>query len=128
MLFSKIWDKNKKTRDALIEQNKSGKSAKEVERELLNFLDKNFKKDYVIILAGNSIHQDRKFIDRELPEVSRRLHYRMLDVSAWKVYFEGALQKKFIKPEAHRALSDIQGSIDELKYYLEMVKKWTKIS
>ena len=122
-MVGEFWDKNKKTRDALIEQNKSGKSAKEVERELLNFLDKNFKKDYVIILAGNSIHQDRKFIDRELPEVSRRLHYRMLDVSAWKVYFEVARQKKFIKPEAHRALSDIQGSIDELKYYLEMVKK-----
>ena len=118
-----FWEKNKESYNSLVAQNQSGKPIQDVEQDLLAFLDKNFKKDYVIILAGNSIHQDRKFIDRELPEVSRRLHYRMLDVSAWKVYFEGALQKKFIKPEAHRALSDIQGSIDELKYYLEMVKK-----
>ena len=118
-----FWEKNKESYNSLVAQNQSGKPIQDVEQDLLAFLDKNFKKDYVIILAGNSIHQDRKFIDRELPEVSRHLHYRMLDVSAWKVYFEGALQKKFIKPEAHRALSDIQGSIDELKYYLEMVKK-----
>ena len=75
-----------------------------------------------MILAGNSIHQDRKFIDREMPKVAERLHYRMLDVSAWKVYFEGAKHKKFVKPEEHRAMSDIQGSIEELKYYLGFFK------
>jgi oligoribonuclease len=46
----------------------------------------------------------------------------MLDVSAWKVVFEGKYKKRFVKPEAHRALSDIRGSIQELKYYLEKVK------
>ena len=46
----------------------------------------------------------------------------MLDVSAWKVVFEGKYKKKFAKPEAHRALDDIQGSIQELQYYLKKVK------
>ena len=41
----------------------------------------------------------------------------MLDVSAWKVYFEGAKHQKFLKKEAHRALDDIKGSIEELKFY-----------
>lgn len=118
-----FWEKNSESYRSLVEQNQTGKPVQTVERELLDFLDQNFQRGYTIILAGNSIHQDRKFIDRELPEVSKRLHYRMLDVSAWKVYFEGALDKKFIKPEAHRALSDIQGSIDELKYYLTFFKK-----
>lgn len=119
-MVGEFWDKNKKTRDALIEQNKSGKSAKEVERELLNFLDKNFKKE--IYLAGNSIHQDRKFLESEMPELNQKLHYRMLDVSAWKIYFENALNKKFTKPENHRALDDINGSIEELKWYLTFLK------
>ena len=122
-MVGEFWEKNQESYNSLVAQNQSGKPLKNIEAELLAFLDQNFKKDYVIILAGNSIHQDRKFINRELPEVAKRLHYRMLDVSAWKVYFEGALQKKFIKPEAHRALSDITGSIEELKYYLSMVKK-----
>lgn len=115
-----FWEKNSKTRDALIAQNETGKPVKEVEKELLNFIDKNFGK--TIYLAGNSIHQDRKFLEREMPELNKHLHYRMLDVSAWKIYFENALNKKFTKPENHRALDDINGSIEELKWYLTFLK------
>ena len=115
-----FWDKNNESRDALIAQNKTGQPIKEVEKSLLEFLDQYFGEE--IYLAGNSIHQDRKFIEREMPELDKRLHYRMLDVSAWKIYFENALNKKFIKPENHRALSDIEGSIGELKWYLTFLK------
>lgn len=115
-----FWDKNSKSRDALIAQNQNGKPVAEAERELLEFLNQNFGKE--IYLAGNSIHQDRKFIEREMPELNKRLHYRMLDVSAWKIYFENALNKKFTKPENHRALDDINGSIEELKWYLTFLK------
>ena len=118
-MVGEFWEKNAKSRDSLMAQNADGKSAGEIEKELLAFCDKNFGKE--IILVGNSIHQDRKFIDREWPELASRLHYRMLDVSAWKVYFEGARGKKFVKPEMHRALSDIEGSIDELKWYISFL-------
>jgi len=119
-MVGEFWEKNRASKEALMAQNEQGKPEAEVEKELLEFLDKHFGEE--VILAGNSIHQDRKFIDREMPELSQRLHYRMLDVSAWKVYFEGAKRKKFVKPEAHRALSDIQGSIEELKWYLTFLK------
>lgn len=115
-----FWEKNSATRDALMAQNKDGKPVKEVEKELLDFIGQNFGK--TIYLAGNSIHQDRKFIEREMPELDKNLHYRMLDVSAWKIYFENALNKKFTKPENHRALDDINGSIEELKWYLTFLK------
>lgn len=119
-MVGEFWDKNSVSRDALIAQNKDGKPVKTVERELLEFLDDHFGKE--IYLAGNSIHQDRKFIEREMPDLNRRLHYRMLDVSAWKIYFEQARHQKFIKPEDHRAMSDIEGSIKELQYYLTFLK------
>ena len=115
-----FWEKNSKSRDDLMAQNKDGKPVAEVEKELIDFIDKYFGK--TIYLAGNSIHQDRKFIEREMPELDKKLHYRMLDVSAWKIYFENALNKKFTKPENHRALDDINGSIEELKWYLTFIK------
>ena len=120
-MVGEFWEKNRKAYEGLVAQNAEGRASGEVEKEVLAFLDKHFGKE--IILAGNSIHQDRKFIDREWPEVSRRLHYRMLDVSAWKVYFEGAKGKKFTKPENHRAMDDILGSIEELKWYLTFFKE-----
>lgn len=118
-----FWESVPLVRDALIAQNKeSGRSARTVENELLAFLDKHFEGEERILLAGNSIHQDRKFIVNEWSRLDARLHYRMLDVSAWKVVFEGKYGKKFAKPEAHRALDDIRGSIQELKYYLAKTK------
>lgn len=119
-MVGEFWEKNSVSRDGLMEQNKNGKPVKEVEKELLEFLDKNFGKE--IYLAGNSIHQDRKFIEKEMPGLNQRLHYRMLDVSAWKIYFENGLGRKFVKPENHRALDDIEGSIEELKWYLTFLK------
>ena len=121
-MVGKFWDKNSKSRDALQAQNEHGQPVKIVERELLKFLDDNFTTKGPIYLAGNSVHQDRKFIEREMPELNKRLHYRMLDVSAWKIYFENALGQKFQKPENHRALDDINGSMEELKWYLTFLK------
>ncbi len=117
-MVGEFWDKYAAVREALIAQNENGKNGRTVENELLAFIDEHFALDERIILAGNSIHQDRKFIENEWPRLNARLHYRMLDVSAWKVVFEGKYRKKFAKPEAHRALEDIRGSMQELQYYL----------
>ena len=119
-MVGEFWEKYADTRDALMAQNANGEPISEVEAKLIEFLDKYFGDE--VYLAGNSIHQDRKFIEREMPKLNQRLHYRMLDVSAWKIYFENALHKKFIKPENHRALDDITGSIEELKWYLTFLK------
>lgn len=119
-----FWEKFPQVRDALIAQNnsESAKDGRTVEDELLEFIDKHFEPGKPILLAGNSIHQDRKFIENEWGRLNARLHYRMLDVSAWKVVFDGKYNKRFAKPEEHRALDDIRGSIMELKYYLGKVK------
>jgi oligoribonuclease len=116
-----FWEKNKAVKDTLVKQNlEKGRSGREIEDELIKFVKDNFKGE--IYLAGNSIHQDRKFIDNEWKRLSKMLHYRMLDVSAWKVWFENARGKKFTKPESHRAMDDIGGSIEELKWYLTFLK------
>ncbi|EDK72865.1 oligoribonuclease [candidate division TM7 genomosp. GTL1] len=97
-------------------------SETDAEDILLQFIDSVYKDGDPVVLAGNSIHQDRRFIRQYWQRLDARLHYRMLDVSAWKVVFEGKYQKRFPKPEDHRALEDIRGSIMELKYYLTKVR------
>lgn len=117
-----FWTANPASRDALLLGQDQAQSVNEVEQSLIGFIDEQFEEDERILLAGNSIHQDRKFIENEWPSLNERLHYRMLDVSAWKVVFDGKYGKRFAKPEEHRALADIRGSIQELKYYLAKVK------
>ena len=117
-----FWDLHQETRKSLAEQNARGKGLLEVEEEILAFIGEHFAAEKPVLLGGNSVHMDRRFITASWPKLDARLHYRMLDVSAWKVVFEGKYGKKFAKPEAHRALEDIRGSIMELKYYLEKVK------
>lgn len=117
-----FWDANLQARDGLIGQNGDGKTLTEVEGDILKFVGKHFESSEKILLAGNSIHIDRRFIAAQLLVFEKKLHYRMLDVSAWKVVFEGKFKKRFTKPEEHRALGDIRGSIQELQYYLKKIK------
>lgn len=97
---------------------KEGKSEQDVTHELVGFMKAQFG-DEPAILAGNSIHNDRGFIRQYWPEVDRLLHYRMLDVTSWKIIMQGKYGVMFDKKETHRAFDDIQASIAELQFYLE---------
>jgi oligoribonuclease len=72
-------------------------------------------------LAGNSIHQDRRFVARYLPEVEDWLHYRNVDVSTVKELAKRWYPKQYsgrpTKKGSHRAMDDLAESIEELKYY-----------
>ncbi len=95
-----------------------GRPEAEVQRALAALIREHFG-DEPATLAGNSIQQDRRFIRTWWPDVEARLHYRMLDVSSWKVYMQGRFGLEFQKKETHRALDDINESIAEFKYYLD---------
>src|SRR5882757_7967184 len=100
---------------------REGKPEQDVIHELVGFIQAQFG-DEPAMLAGNSIHNDRNFIKQWWPEVDELLHYRMLDVTAWKVLMRGKYNVQFEKKEVHRAFDDIQASIAELQYYLEWFK------
>ena len=125
-MVGEFWDNFPEVREALMKQNETGKNGRTVENELLALLDEHFEPGIPVILAGNSIHMDRRFIENEWRRLNERLHYRMLDVTAWKIVFEGKYGKRFAKREEHRALDDIRGSIEELRYYLAKMGKSVK--
>ncbi len=99
-----------------------GRPEEAVKHELVGFITAQFG-DEPAILAGNSIHNDRLFIRRWWPEVEALLHYRMLDVSSFKILMQGKYAVNYDKKDVHRAFDDIQASIAELQYYIEWFKK-----
>lgn len=115
------WKDYPENRDDFVNNLSSAKSLKVVERELIAVVEHNFGNEPAV-LAGNSIHSDRAFIKQWMPELELRLHYRMLDVTSWKMVMESMHGVKFEKPEVHRAYEDIQASIAELQYYLHWFK------
>lgn len=114
--------KMKDNKRLLLEQSTNSPAEPVVESELVKFIRDNCDAARPVVLAGNSIHMDRQFIRHYWPLVDQLLHYRMLDVSAWKLVFEAKFATKVVKKETHRALGDIEESIEELKQYLRRVK------
>ena len=112
------WADYPENRDDFVNKLEQGKLLEVVEKELIAIVEENFSGERAI-LAGNSIYNDRKFIAEWWPALDLRLHYRMLDVSAWKVFMQGRYGVDFEKTNAHRAFDDIQASIAELQHYLE---------
>ena len=95
----------------------------EAAAHMLDFVQEHSKQGKGI-LAGNSIWQDRRFLTRYMPELEAYLHYRMLDVSAIKIFAAQWFNApKFPKGEAHRALGDIEESLGELKHYRSFFSK-----
>jgi oligoribonuclease len=116
------WCKKTHGASGLIEKVKTGVPLAEVEKDLLALADRHFpKKDDRIVLSGNSVGNDRRFVDRYWPAFAKRLHYRLIDVSSFKEIFREKYGVKFEKKNAHRALDDVHESIRELKTYLSYV-------
>lgn len=117
------WQSYPENRDEFVHKTASteAKPLSVVEQELLALIETHFGSEPAV-LAGNSIYNDRNFIKYWWPQVDLKLHYRMLDVSAWKVFMQGAYGVMFEKKEVHRAFDDIQASIAELQHYLEWFK------
>jgi oligoribonuclease len=113
------------TASGLIDQLVVGVTLEYANARVLSYIREHVPEAGRAPLAGNTVHMDRLFLARDLPEVESWLHYRNVDVSSIKelvrrwyprVYFASPQ-----KTGNHRALGDIQDSIDELRYYRRTV-------
>jgi oligoribonuclease len=113
------------TTSGLINEFAAGLDLADAEAKVLEYIKQYIPEARQAPLAGNSIGTDRMFINRYMPALDQHLHYRNIDVSSIKelsrrwyprVYFQ--LPKK---DGGHRALADINESINELRYYRETV-------
>ena len=122
------WNKGTHGRSGLIEKVKASTLAEaDVERELLAFLKQHVGAGKSP-MCGNTIHQDRRFLLRYMPDLESYFHYRNVDVSTLKELcrrWQPAVMKGFEKKGAHTALADILESIDELRYYRKQLMPGT---
>ncbi|MCL5437013.1 MAG: oligoribonuclease [Candidatus Dependentiae bacterium] len=90
------------------------------EREIIAFI-KRYCDEKRLFFAGNSVYQDRNFLQHYLPTLNALGHYRIIDVSSVKElvrsWYPKDPQANFKKRKHHRALDDIYESIAELAHY-----------
>ncbi|UOF02574.1 oligoribonuclease [Bdellovibrio reynosensis] len=116
------WNREHHKKSGLTAKVPFGMEPDQVEAKLVDMVKKHFPdpKDRPV-LAGNSIMQDRLFIDKYMKDLSSRLHYRMVDVSSWKVIINNKFNYFYQKANKHRALDDIRESIQELRHYTDKI-------
>lgn len=117
------WNTQVHNASGLIEKVKNSKiTLEQLDIQFSDWIKSNFPKNTPIIIAGNSIAQDRKFIESQLTQTNSLLHYRMLDVTAFKLIFKSMFNLEFKKNNSHVALEDIRESLEEMKFYMKYIK------
>jgi oligoribonuclease len=113
------------TASGLLVELASGITMAEAQERVLAYVREHVPEAGKAQLAGNSVGTDRGFLARDMPELEQHLHYRIVDVSSIKElsrrWFPRAYFQSPAKLGNHRALADIQESIEELRYYREAV-------
>lgn len=116
------WNKSTHGKSGLIEKVKASTLTEEqAEEQLLAFLVQ-YVPSGKSPMCGNTIGQDRRFMNKYMPRLEAYFHYRNLDVSTLKelsLRWKPEVYKSFVKKSCHEALADITESIEELKHYRE---------
>ncbi len=113
------------TESGLIHEIPTGVSLAEAEEQLITYIKSHIPEPRKSPLAGSSVYVDRGFLIRDMPKVDAHLHYRLLDVSSVKEIARRWYPRVYFGTPAkvgnHRALSDIKESIEELRFYRELI-------
>lgn len=109
------------TSSGLLDELDRGTDLATAERIVLDYVRSEAPEVRKAPLAGNSVGTDRLFLTRDMPMLEAHMHYRIVDVSSIKElsrhWFPRAYFASPAKAGHHRALVDIQESIEELRYY-----------
>lgn len=113
------WNTDHHHASGLVERIRTeGLPVEEAEAQTLAFL-KTWVEPGTAPLCGNSIWNDKKFLEKEMPSLVEHLHYRMIDVSTIKELARRWYPEvpPYDKKGTHLALDDIRESIEELRYF-----------
>lgn len=111
-------------KSGLLPELDGGLTMEDAQRQLVDYVTAKVK-GFRAPLAGNTVGMDKAFLDRDMPELMGLLHYRVVDVSSIKELVRRWYPRVFFnspdKTGGHRALGDIEDSIQELRYYRESI-------
>ena len=113
------------TTSGLINELDAGITMADAQAQVLDYVKQWIPEPRKAPLAGSSVGTDRAFLERDMPELTEYLHYRIIDVSSIKELAKRWYPRAYFNaPEkhgGHRALADIYESIHELRYYREII-------
>jgi oligoribonuclease len=113
------------TSSGLLAEIPNGRTLEEAEQLVLDYVKQWVPEPRKAPLAGSSVHTDRAFLARDMLQLTDHLHYRLIDVSSLKELAKRWFPRVYFhtprKHGGHRALADIRESIQELKYYREVL-------
>ena len=113
------------TSSGLLADLEDGVTMEAARETVLNYVTSLVPEARTAQLAGNSVGTDKAFLARDMPDLIKHLHYRIVDVSSLKELAKRWYPRTFFhapkKAGGHRALADILESIDELRYYREVL-------
>lgn len=113
------------TDSGLLPELEHGMDMAEAEQAVLDYISQWVPEPGKAPLGGNSVGTDRLFLARDMPALVDHLHYRVIDVSTIKElarrWYPRAYYQAPEKTGNHRALGDIEDSIDELRYYRRLL-------
>ena len=108
-------------KSGLLAELDSGITLADAEQQVLAYVREHCAAGSRPPLAGNTVATDRAFISRDMADLDAFLHYRIVDVSSIKELSRRWYPRVYYASPAkrgnHRALADIQESIEELRYY-----------
>jgi oligoribonuclease len=113
--------RNMHVSSGLLDELDNGMTLAEAEEQVLAYIRQHCPDGSRPPLAGNTVATDRSFLARDMATLESFLHYRIVDVSSIKElsrrWYPRAYYQAPSKSGNHRALADIQESIEELRYY-----------
>ena len=122
------WSKKQFSDNLFLECAESNTSLSDAESSIVSCINSiTSEKCYIM---GNSVGLDKAFIQHHMPNLAKKLHYRIIDVSSFKVVFNllfGDLAL-FAKKDTHRTEEDATESINELKFYMDHFLKRPSIA
>ncbi len=118
------WCRRTHSRSGLLKRVcEEGVPLRQAERQVLKFVRR-----YCYVrqspLCGNSIWQDRRFLDKYMPQLDGFFHYQNIDVSSVKQLVNRWYPENRHAPEkesVHLALDDIRESVAELQFYKQNI-------
>jgi oligoribonuclease len=95
----------------------------DAERSIIGWLNSFLAVKDTVYIAGNSVHFDKRFIDKYMPMLASRLSYKIVDVTSLgivckhidRAWYDKRPEKRY----SHTALADIIESTKEYKHYLD---------
>lgn len=113
------WSETTHAASGLLDDICDGKEADCIDADLVKFCS-GLQGD--LVLAGQSVHIDRDWMGRYLPQFSQKLNHRVFDLTTIDMLLEDRGSSIRNRSGAHRALPDARAALKSAQHYAASIR------